>query len=223
MRSFGRLAAAAALLTILGGLVALALNIGTSGGRAVAIAPTPAPWAVDWRIEVPEQAVAGSTLHLFAEAILMAGPAPSSPALDPSYHLAVRGDDAPVELRSPASVLPADVSDGAEWELFGLRGGEATLEISLTYRQSWCYPCDTRSTTETTTRVVAITALYGDVDCSLTADSIDAALLLQLVAALVDELSCQDGADVNQDGNVNTLDAALILQFVAGLLDSLPL
>jgi len=49
-------------------------------------------------------------------------------------------------------------------------------------------------------------------------NSIDATLMLQLSAGLVQHLSCQDAADVNHDGRVNALDAALVLQYVAGLI-----
>jgi plastocyanin len=63
----------------------------------------------------------------------------------------------------------------------------------------------------------------GDVNCSGgDADSIDAALVLQLTAGLVDELSCEENADTDQNGQTNAIDAALILQFNAGLIDELP-
>lgn len=61
----------------------------------------------------------------------------------------------------------------------------------------------------------------GDVNCDLRANSIDAALELQLTGGLVDHLGCPDNADVNSDGRANSIDAALILQYSAGLLDHL--
>jgi hypothetical protein len=64
--------------------------------------------------------------------------------------------------------------------------------------------------------------LLGDVDCSGAVNAIDAALILQLTAALIDSLPCPQNGDTNEDGQVNVLDAALILQLVAGLIDSLP-
>jgi hypothetical protein len=53
-------------------------------------------------------------------------------------------------------------------------------------------------------------------------DSIDALLVLQLVAALVSELPCGEVADVNGDGLITALDALLILQLQADLIDALP-
>lgn len=60
--------------------------------------------------------------------------------------------------------------------------------------------------------------LPGDVNCSGEVDAIDAALLLQLSAALLTDLPCMASADVNHDGAVTSIDAALILQAVAGLI-----
>ncbi|MEX0786482.1 MAG: PQQ-dependent sugar dehydrogenase [Dehalococcoidia bacterium] len=60
--------------------------------------------------------------------------------------------------------------------------------------------------------------LPGDANCSGDVSSIDAALVLQLVAALIGNVGCPDNADVNGDGRVDAVDAALILQMVAGLI-----
>lgn len=60
--------------------------------------------------------------------------------------------------------------------------------------------------------------LQGDVDCSERVDSIDAVLVLQLSAALLDLLHCPEAADLNDDAAVDSVDASLILQIVAGLL-----
>ncbi|MDZ4278307.1 MAG: dockerin type I repeat-containing protein [Dehalococcoidia bacterium] len=55
----------------------------------------------------------------------------------------------------------------------------------------------------------------GDVDCSGFLSSVDAALILQFHAALVDTLPCEQNADANRDGVINSIDAALLLQFNA--------
>jgi len=68
--------------------------------------------------------------------------------------------------------------------------------------------------------VVGGSGSAGDVNCSGNVNSIDAALVLQLVAELTASLPCMENADVNGSGNVNSIDAALILQRVAGLIPS---
>ncbi|MCH8065408.1 MAG: hypothetical protein IIC90_06230 [Chloroflexi bacterium] len=67
-----------------------------------------------------------------------------------------------------------------------------------------------------------VPAVVGDVDCNGGVNSIDAALVLQLGAGLVDSLACEENADVNESGAVDAIDAALILQLVAGLIALLP-
>ena len=59
-------------------------------------------------------------------------------------------------------------------------------------------------------------------NCDSRVDSLDAALILQHGAGLVELLPCQENGDVNEDGLINSIDATLILQFNAGLLLSLP-
>ena len=224
MRSVRLLVTGAFLLGTLAGFVALALQYSTESDRAIAVSPTPGPWDVEWDVQVPEQSIAGSRVVVSAEALLTEPIwGPTSPIHDPVYNLALTGSDSPLELTSAADVLPENVSDGAAWDLRALRHGEATLEISLTYKQSYCYPCDTHYYTDRTTLVVEVMPLPGDVDCNVVANSIDAALILQFAAAMLGELPCDDVADVNLDGSADALDAALILQYGAGLLDSLVL
>ena len=62
----------------------------------------------------------------------------------------------------------------------------------------------------------------GDVNGDGEVTVVDAALVLQYEAGLIDSLPCLDAADVNGDGTVDVEDAGLILQFVAGVIGSLP-
>lgn len=61
----------------------------------------------------------------------------------------------------------------------------------------------------------------GDANCDGATNSIDATLLLQHIAGLLDAIPCEDEADVN-GGGIDSTDAALILQLEAGLLLELP-
>jgi hypothetical protein len=78
----------------------------------------------------------------------------------------------------------------------------------------------TRTPTRTATPPASFTA--GDANCDGHRNSIDASLILQLTAGLIDELPCDSGADADANGEIDTRDAALVLQFVAGLLDEFP-
>ena len=68
---------------------------------------------------------------------------------------------------------------------------------------------------------VICSGLPGDANCDGTADSLDAALVLQYVAGLLYELPCQDLADADGDRVVTSVDAALILQYESGLIEAL--
>lgn len=64
--------------------------------------------------------------------------------------------------------------------------------------------------------------LAGDANCDQETNAVDAALILQLGAGLIDTLPCPASADVNHNGVVDAIDAALVLQLSAGLIFSLP-
>ena len=63
----------------------------------------------------------------------------------------------------------------------------------------------------------------GDVNCDKVTNSIDAALILQVDAGLIDTVPCRNSADVIRDGAINSLDAAIVLQIEAGLCCDEPL
>jgi alpha-tubulin suppressor-like RCC1 family protein len=67
-----------------------------------------------------------------------------------------------------------------------------------------------------------VAAMPGDSNCDRVINAIDAALVLQYGAGLLEVLPCLAAADTNGDGSVNAIDGALILQYGAGLLDTLP-
>jgi alpha-tubulin suppressor-like RCC1 family protein len=72
-------------------------------------------------------------------------------------------------------------------------------------------------------RHLPVTALLfgkagGDANCDGILSSVDAALILQFTAGLLDDLPCN--GDANADGRVDAIDAALVLQFTAGLLET---
>jgi hypothetical protein len=136
-------------------------------------------------------------------------------------------------------------SGGADWGTQigaasydgGCEAGASTPTATATPTATWTpRRSPTPSRTPTPTRTPSLTPTptptptatptprgpAGDANCSRTADSIDAALVLQYNAGLVTSLACLELADVNGDGRVDAIDAALILQFVAGLIDSLP-
>jgi CSLREA domain-containing protein len=79
-------------------------------------------------------------------------------------------------------------------------------------------PTPTRTPTRTPTPQIGAP---GDADCNGSVNSIDVALILQFGAGMLDELNCEESADVNGDGQVNSVDSALILQYIAGFVDEL--
>lgn len=64
---------------------------------------------------------------------------------------------------------------------------------------------------------------FGDVDCSHTVNSIDAALILQFAAGIVASLPCEEFGSVTIiDNRIDSIDAFFVLQFVAGFIGHLP-
>ncbi|MEX0786323.1 MAG: dockerin type I domain-containing protein [Dehalococcoidia bacterium] len=82
-------------------------------------------------------------------------------------------------------------------------------------------PTPTRTPTRTPTPLPPASTA-GDVNCSTSLDSVDAALILQFSAGLIGSLGCPANGDVNGDGNVNALDAVFVLQLIGGLISAFP-
>jgi hypothetical protein len=102
----------------------------------------------------------------------------------------------------------------------GSTGQAARFSYTFTQPGTYNYYCQVHAL-EHRGRIVVLggATSLGDVDCNGSISSIDAALILQLGAGLIDALGCQQNADTNGDGRVNAVDAALVLQHVAGLFD----
>ena len=112
-----------------------------------------------------------------------------------------------------------------------LAAGDAHLCV-LTTQQLWHIRCTGANESgqlgdgTTTDRVMLWTIdwsakLRGDANCDFSRTSIDAAIILQLTAGLLESTLCTKNADTNANGSVDAIDAALVLQFSAGLLESL--
>jgi len=148
----------------------------------------------------------------------------------PGYHLRLEGEDdaQPLVLKSDKLVTLNQLGVPVRWELTAVTRGEVELRISVYYEVVEC-PDDTGTgcvfyfTLESAPSIeVEVNAAWGDASCNNVVDAIDAALVLQRIAALVESLECGDAADVDGDGDADATDVALILQYVAGLIDALP-
>ncbi len=77
-------------------------------------------------------------------------------------------------------------------------------------------------TAQPTSSPTAQPQVLGDVNGDQSVSSIDAALVLQYTAGLLQTFAIPQNANVNCDGSVDSIDASLILQLVAGLLPAFP-
>jgi hypothetical protein len=93
--------------------------------------------------------------------------------------------------------------------------GLITAMLRLTAQVDGCTLCPTL---EKEHSIPISVIARGDFNCGGTIDSIDAALILQLTAALIQPFPCTGAGDVNDDGLTNAVDAFLLLQYVAGLI-----
>ncbi len=93
----------------------------------------------------------------------------------------------------------------------------ATITITTGEKQGAGWVDVESLTTGETVRIYVVTVRF-DVNCDGSSTTVDALLVLQLIAGLVPSLQCQEAGDANGDGSVSALDAAIILQFDAGLI-----
>jgi hypothetical protein len=63
---------------------------------------------------------------------------------------------------------------------------------------------------------------FGDVDCNRLVTSVDATLMLQVIAGFLQNVACPQNIDVNGDGLLTSVDPSLVLQLLAGLIHVLP-
>ena len=96
-------------------------------------------------------------------------------------------------------------------------GGDDSFDFGISVGSSFSGPSDCAPNSGFISSPTGATTL-GDANCDGAVNSIDAALILQFGAGLLDSLPCEGGGDVNGDGEVTSIDAALVLQFTAGLL-----
>jgi hypothetical protein len=96
-------------------------------------------------------------------------------------------------------------------------GGPLPIEAavangSVTCSEDKVHPTPTSEAPDTPAK------LPGDANCDGIVTAVDAALILQFDARLIEVLPCEDAADVTGDGVINAIDAAIILQRDAVLL-----
>lgn len=126
----------------------------------------------------------------------------------------------------PVFAIVSHDSFDAPWTLEALRPGKASLQFRGDFEKY--FPCPTTAPplscgadfypTSFTKVSMVVDGDAGDADCNATIQSLDALLLLQLDAALLDSLPCADISDMNRDCLLDALDAALVLQTTASLI-----
>ena len=194
----------------------------TTADDSISLSPTPFPRPLTWDVEIdPPDPVSGDEVTVTVTVTKEAGPGHGK---EPVYELHLE-DDGPLTLESSLIISRASLGEPAGWTFTAASPGDATISIDLRYQLTYCFigtPCGAHAVYATSPEIaVEVDRRLGDADCGDSVNAIDAALVLQLNAGLVDSLPCETSADVNKDGRANALDAALILQYAAGLLPGL--
>lgn len=135
--------------------------------------------------------------------------------------MTVQWDFGPSDLRHTVTECGETCENPTTSPLFdsGVIDDGSTFDFTFDTPGTYLYYC-TIHPQQQRGRIIVLS--LGDANCSGDVTAIDATLTLQLIAGLVNSLSCEANADVNGDGTVTSIDAVLILQFTAGLLDQLP-
>ena len=192
----------------------------SAGDATISLSPTPFPPPLTWAVVVaPDAPLSGSEVTVSVAASFDDG---TIRARDASYTLHVDGDG--LTPTSPLLVMRPELGEAAEWTFIAGPPGDVTVSVDLQYLLSYNFtgtPPGAYTVYGTLSDIdIQIAGLLGDADCGSTVDAIDAALVLQLNAGLIEMLPCQSSADVNKDGTVNAVDASLILQRLAGLIEA---
>ena len=127
--------------------------------------------------------------------------------------------DGPAPTQTLTPVLPTSDGTATVTPTAELPTDTPTLPPTATPTDT---PTATPSATSTASPVPTPFGILGDVNCSGDVTAIDAALVLQLSAGLVELLGCEQLADVDLDGTAGAIDSAIILQYVAHLVSNLP-
>lgn len=88
------------------------------------------------------------------------------------------------------------------------------LQVTPNASTGWV---DIESLTTGEVRRINVISAAHDVNCDGSTNALDAALILQHSAGLVESMPCAEAGDANGDGSVNVIDAAAILRLAAGL------
>jgi hypothetical protein len=144
----------------------------------------------------------------------------------PKYVIHLDDTDPPVlRLDSPASMNTNTLGTEVSWQLTALRPGTQTLTVTVDYEKQVCTDPEDPKTChyqffydESPEIKILVPANPGDANCDGTVNSLDAAVVLQYAAGIIDTLPCPDAADVDSDGDTDAIDSLLILQHSAGLL-----